>query len=372
MYKSILSVVFLGLAFSACTNPEVQAGHEGYVYYKPLIFGQMEYRETLRGPATTGVSWRLYVESVDMRARSYKEDFQLLTQDNLSVSFEVNTRISLRPGSAKEVVEDWGGDKWYEWNVKERMRTIVREQVTQFKAMTIQLETPKVRAQIEQKLREQYENAEAPTPIVIESVDIGQIKFPDEVAEAIQRKIATKQELERQQYVLDKTEEEAAIKVLEAIKVAKQQLIISSTLDPLYVQQRAVQVYRKVAESDNDTVIMLPNTADGTALPLILEPKQRRVLSTSDKKRLGKFLDDLEANYAQKAAVQTKEATEAEPGDAGGEAEEAAPEAPAQGGEAGAEEGSSAKTPSASEQKPAGSESSANPEDDEKRTTPSP
>jgi regulator of protease activity HflC (stomatin/prohibitin superfamily) len=299
----ICSLIVLGAASSGCTNPEVPAGHEGYIYYKPLIFGQMEYRNTLRGPATTGVSWRLYTENIDMRARSYTEEFKLLTKENLSVSFEVNTRVSLRPGSVQEIVEEWGGPKWYEWNVKERLRTIVREQVTQFSAVKIQLETPEVRAQIESKLQEKYMNPEAPTPIVIESVDIGEIHFPQEVAEAIERKIATRQELERQRFVLAKTYKDAAIKVLEAIRAAKQQLIISSTLDPLYVQQRAIQVYRKVAQSDNRTMIVLPNSPDGTALPLILNPTKRRILSESDKKRIGQQLDALEVKYGKTAGA---------------------------------------------------------------------
>ena len=52
---------------AACTNPEVPQGYEGYIYNKPLLFGKMEFREALRGPATTGASWRLYTENVDMR-----------------------------------------------------------------------------------------------------------------------------------------------------------------------------------------------------------------------------------------------------------------------------------------------------------------
>jgi len=300
--KKLLLLAILGasaLGASACTNPEVPAGHEGYVYYTPLLFGKMEFRESLPGPATTGVSWRLSSINIDMRARSFKEDFKLLTAENLSVAFEVNTRISLRPGSVQDIVENWGGSDWYEWNVKERLRTIVREQVTEFSALAIQLETPKVRAHIEEKLRALIEKTSDGklTPIVVESVDIGEIHFPEEVASAIERKIATKQELQRQRFVLAKTKKEAAIKVLEAIRVAKQQLIISSTLDPLYVQQRAIQVYRKVAKSDNQVTIVLPNSSEGTALPLILKPKSRRVLTDADKSRINSELDALEEEY---------------------------------------------------------------------------
>lgn len=326
----ILAVAASGLV--ACTNPEVPAGHEGYVYHRPLVFGEMEHREVLRGPASTGISWRLYVENIDMRTRSYTEEFQLLTRDNLNVAFEVNTRISLRDGSVKEIVEEWGGTEWYEWNVRQQLRTIVREQVTEFSATAIQLETPVVRAQIENKLQDKYMNADKPTPIIIESVDIGEIQFPPAVAEAIQRKIATKQELERQGFLLAKTEKEAAIKVLESINVAKQQLIISSTLDPLYVQQRAVQVYKQLAESPNRTVIMLPNSPDATGLPLVLTPKTRRVLSDADQQRLRSKLDGLEQKYTEKAQTPAEDlAGDAlgAPGEEPGEAPAAASDAPA-------------------------------------------
>src|SRR4029077_11102820 len=93
--RNYLPMIAVILA-AACTNPEVPQGYEGYIYNEPLLFGKMEFREALRGPATTGVSWRLYTENVDMRAKSYKEDFELLTHDNLNVTFEVNTRIKLK------------------------------------------------------------------------------------------------------------------------------------------------------------------------------------------------------------------------------------------------------------------------------------
>ena len=311
MRAATLALLAFAAVSAGCTNPEVPQGHEGYVYNVPLLFGTMEYRETLRGPASTGISWRLYVESVDMRARSYKEDFQLLTRDNLSVTFEVNTRIELRDGSVKEVVEEWGGAKWYEWNVKEQLRTIVREQVTRFSATDIQLETPKVRQLISEKLVAKFKG----TPISIESVDIGQIQFPKEVADAISRKIAKKQELERQEFVLAKTTKEAAIRVLEALKVAEQQRIISSTLDPLYVQQKAVQVYRTLAHSQNKVIMMLPNSPNSTGMPQVLSEGKRKILTPADEK----LLEDMEHRYmkvARQPAPSTDPAAPSAPAEA--------------------------------------------------------
>ena len=132
---------------------------------------------------------------------------------------------------------------------------------------------------------------------MIESVDIGQIQFPGEVAEAISRKIAKQQELERQQFVLAKAHKEAAIRVLEALRVAKQQQIISSTLDPLYVQQRAVQVYRTIGASANRTILVLPNMPEGTGMPQVLTEGKRKILTPADEK----LLAEMEARYMNEA-----------------------------------------------------------------------
>ncbi len=301
------SIAIAGL--SACSNPDVPAGHEGYIYYTPMLFGQMEYRESLPGPATTGVSWRLSTINVDMRTRSYNEDFELFTKENLSVNFEVNTRIQLRPGSVREVVEKWGGANWYEWNVKERLRTIVRVEASKFSALEIQTKTPEVKAQIAEQLRKRIASSidangkTMQTPFVIESVDIGEIHFPEEVKAAIERKIATTQELERQASVLAKVKKDAARTVMEAIGVAQEQLIIASTLDPLYVQRRAIQVYRRIAKSNNKVTIVLPNSMEGTALPRILEPETRRILSAADQKRIGLELKALEEELSAEIAI---------------------------------------------------------------------
>ena len=289
---TILLVAALGLTAS-CTNPEVPAGHEGYVYYKPLIFSKMEYRKSLRGPASTGVSWRLYTINVDMRMRSYNEHFQLLTHDNLTVSFEVNTRIKPKDGHVKQIVEDWGAENWYEWNVKEPLRTIVRETVTEFSAMEIQLETPRVKAGISAKLEEKMKD----TPFSITSVDIGEIKFPDTLKEAIQKKIATAEMLEKQEYVLEQTKKEAAIRVADALRLANEQRIISSTLDPLFLQHQAVGVYKTLAGSKNKTVILLPASPDGAGMPVVMSKGKHKILRPQDEQ----LLEEMETKYGELA-----------------------------------------------------------------------
>lgn len=287
--KSLFIAVAAVMALGACTNPEVPAGHEGYVYYQPLIFGKMEYRKSLTGPSSTGVSWRLFVMNIDMRERNYREEFNLLSSDDLKVKFEVNTRIRLREGSVREIVEDWGAENWYEWNVRQPLRTTVRNEIMKISATEIQLKTAELAKTIKAGLDDKYKG----TPIEVLSVDMGAFEFPKPVTQAIQEKIAKQQELERQKAILSKTEKEAEIRVIEALRAAEQQRIIGSTLDPLYLQREAVQVYRTLGQSKNKTVLVLPNTSDGTGMPLVMSTGARKKLSRDDRE----FLDSMRAKY---------------------------------------------------------------------------
>ena len=320
--------MLIGLLGAGCTNPEIPAGHEGYIHHIPLLFGKMSYTKSLAGPSSTGVSWRAFTVNIDMRERNYPEKFELLTQDDLRVSFEVNTRIRLRPGTVKVIVEKWGSTDWYKWNVKEPLRTIVRREVMKVDAADIQLKTEDVGKNIKTALHEKYKGE----PFDIQSVDIGSFEFPQEVDKAIQEKIAKQQELERQDYILQSTIKEAAISVFEALKVSRRQRIIAETLDPLYVQWSAVQVYRKLAQSSNNTVIMLPNTSEGTGVPQIMSGGERKQLTAADENELA----SIEQEYRQKAA-DSKKAAAAKSGD---KKPDAAPDSPAaDGAKSGVESG---------------------------------
>ena len=299
MKQFIALTIVLGLG--ACTNPDTPEGHEGYVFHRPLLFGKMEHRESQVGPASTGVSWRLYVTNIDMRVRNYAEKFELLTRDDLKLKFSVNTRISLKRGSVKRVVEEFGGENWYTWNVKAPLRTAVRRIVMRVRAEDLHHETSKVAGDIKAALKTRYKD----TPVVIQSVDIDHLEFPPEVQDAIDKRVAKTEELKQQKFELQKARKEAAIRILKAIRIAKKQRIISSTLDPLYVQLRAVEVYRHLAESNNKTVMMLPNTTQGTGMPLVMTQGRRKVLSEREREQLDAELERISKKYADVASSAT-------------------------------------------------------------------
>ena len=108
-----VGLVLLLIVFTLfSSNPSVPAGHEGYVYEEPRLFGQGGFKDSVTGPSNYGISLnRNRVLNIDMRPNSYKETFGILAKDDLNISFDFHAIISVRSGSVKEVVEQYGAEQ---------------------------------------------------------------------------------------------------------------------------------------------------------------------------------------------------------------------------------------------------------------------
>jgi len=72
----LVGLVFFGLVglvfFSyGCSNPFTPAGHEGFVYENPRVFGKGGFRGAIKGPGNYGASlWRNQIINIDMRPQT--------------------------------------------------------------------------------------------------------------------------------------------------------------------------------------------------------------------------------------------------------------------------------------------------------------
>ena len=130
--KLINGAIFIAVItlFTGCgfTNPSTPAGHEGYVFEDPRIWGKGGFQGTVEGPGNFGISlWRNRTENFDMRPKTYTEPFEVLASDDLNMSFSVDVIIDPKDGSSKEIMENFGGQTWYNTYVKKPMRSFVRD-----------------------------------------------------------------------------------------------------------------------------------------------------------------------------------------------------------------------------------------------------
>ena len=261
---------------AGCTNEATPEGQEGYIFHRPLIFGEAYYVGSQTGPTSTGVVWRQYVTNVDVRPKNYTEGFSILSKDNLNVGFEAHARISIRPGSIRKLVEEFGsgetaaqmGDQsWPEWyvrNVQQPYRTAVRDTVHKFDAYEIQAKTEEIAATILARLQEGY----ADTPVEFETISIGNLTYPEAINQEIQRKLAAEQDLERMDRERQIAEQEAEITVTNARGRAAAQRIVNETLTPLYVQHEMLEGFKQLSRSNRVTIVASPS-GDGSA-PIML------------------------------------------------------------------------------------------------------
>ncbi|MEM6960260.1 MAG: SPFH domain-containing protein [Myxococcota bacterium] len=270
--------VFLSVLLCAgCANRTTPEGYEGYIFHRPLIVGEATFVAGQRGPTSTGLVWRQFVQNVDMRAKTYTESFHILSKDNLDVGFAAHARASLKPGSVRSVVEELGaGDlgtnaegrpipEWYVRNVKQPYRTAVRDVVHQYDAYEIQSKTQEIGNKILERLREEYGD----TPVLFETMSIGNLTYPAEINQEIQQKLATEQDLERMERERQIAEQEAEITVTNAEGRAAAQRIVNETLTPLYVQHEMLEGFRALSRVDRATIVVTP-VSDSGGSPIVL------------------------------------------------------------------------------------------------------
>src|SRR5215217_8150466 len=119
------------LSVAGCITPSIDAGHEGVLVAKPILFGHGGVDPT---PATTGrafVAPSTEVIDVDIRPIQHAEHFEIISAENAPVSFDAFLIANVLEGRSPELISRFGPD-WYANNVKEAFRTFVREEVQKY------------------------------------------------------------------------------------------------------------------------------------------------------------------------------------------------------------------------------------------------
>ncbi len=268
-FSTIFILVLSALTLTSCTNPHTPAGNEGYVYEDPRIFGKGGHRGVVSGPGNYGVSlWRNKIINIDIRPATYTEKFKILAKDDLNVSFNFHAVISVRKGKVADVVQNFGGGKWYTRFIREPFRTFVRDAVQQYTSRDIKGTREIIAKDVENKLSQHLKGS----PFQLVSLVVGDINYPDIVAQAVEKKLAAQQLLEEKTVQKEIAQKDAEIKIEEAKGIASAQRIINETLTVNYLQHEAIKAQEKMANSPNHTTVYIPVGSNG--IPIVYTPKK--------------------------------------------------------------------------------------------------
>ena len=103
---------------------------------------------------------------------------------------------------------------------------------------------------------------------MVSSVLLRDINPPEQIKKAIEEKLAAEQAAQKMVFVLQKEEQEAKRKSIEAQGIADFQKIVTSGISQPLLEWKGIEATEKLAASPNAKIIIIGNSKNG--LPIIL------------------------------------------------------------------------------------------------------
>ena len=275
------SAVFtLFIWFSASHNPYTPAGYVGYLT-KGAVVGQARFYGVQRGPSSPGRTWLLSVTNVSITPYTYTEEFKttdaVLSRDNLNISFQLHTVWRIDDQSVPLFMEKYSttiADDIqhrdpdaivkiaYGNFVREPLRTFARDEVQRRNGLEVKDALIAIGEAVQARIVQYAQGS----PFVITSVVVGNVQYPEEVSNAVSRKLAATQELQRKDTEIEIERKERTKREVQAQGIANAMQIIRGQLSALYIQHEAIESQKLMVNSPNHTVVYIPSGAMGVPL----------------------------------------------------------------------------------------------------------
>ncbi len=259
--RRLFAVLALGVI--GCSNPSTPAGYVGYVTKHPYTMPERFY-ELQTGPTSTGLGWMLEVTNISVTPNTSTEQFvgptAVLAKDNLHIEFQAHLLWKVEPENVKIFVEKYGetGENplasAYNNFIKEPFRTYTRDEVQKYNGLDIKDNIDTIGSAVQDRILKLTQG----TPFTIISVVIGNIQYPQTVADSVANKLAATQVLEQTTIEIQTAKAKAQIREAEADGIAKAMETINQKLTPIYVQYEAIQAQQKMINSPNHTEVYIP------------------------------------------------------------------------------------------------------------------
>ncbi|HEX2340513.1 MAG TPA: SPFH domain-containing protein [Vicinamibacterales bacterium] len=272
-----LAVLMLGAMvlvwFLGSSNPVTPAGYVGYLT-KGAVFGKSRFYGVQKGPTSPGRTWLVHVANVSITPYTYTENFSgddaVLSRDNLKIAFRVHTVWRVDETKVPLFMERYSttvhnGDTTkapdavvevaYGHFVREPLKTFARDEVQRRKGLEVKQDLIAIGDAVLSRIRRYVDGS----PFIITSVVVGNVQYPEEIANAVSRKLAATQELERKDTEIEIERKERTKREVQAQGIANAMQIIRGQLSPLYVQHEAIEAQKLMVNSPNHTVVYIPS-----------------------------------------------------------------------------------------------------------------
>ena len=203
------------------------------------------------------------VVPMSVKTQEIKEVAEVPSQEGLILTLESSLLFQLDPAKAVEIYRTVGSD-YVGTIVEPQFRSAIREVTASYEAKALYSAT---REKIAGEILDLFRRMAGQRGIVVQQVLLRRIGLPPAVANAIQEKLRREQEAEQMKFVLQKEQQEAERKRIEAQGVADFQRIVATGISPQLLEWKGIEATEKLAASTNSKIVVVGNTKSG--LPLV-------------------------------------------------------------------------------------------------------
>ncbi len=259
-YLKIVIVLMFTLLLVGC-GTQIGSGERGVKFFK---FGGGTEMGTIY---PEGFAWHMpwnTIYTYKVQTQEAKETLKLLTSDGATVSLEVS--VWYRPIVDKlDSLQVTIGPNYFEVVVAPALRGESRSIAGKFTPEELySTKRDEIASQmlsaVQEKLKDKY--------IQFESILIRDVTLPQRISEAINEKLASQQEAQRMEFILQREKQEAERKRIEAQGIADFQKIVSTGINDKLLEWKGIETTEKLAQSPNAKIVIIGNSKNG--LPLIL------------------------------------------------------------------------------------------------------
>jgi regulator of protease activity HflC (stomatin/prohibitin superfamily) len=252
-------VVLLFLIFNPITI--IPAGHVGV----KVLFGKVSQNIITEGLHI--VNPLLSIKKISIRTQEYTmsiaeregrvrgdDSITGLTKEGLSVLLDLTVWYRVVPEQAPNLYQKVGPD--YEAIIlRPTVRTAARNVIALYEAKDIYSEK---RAEATMRLTAMMNEEIGGRGVEVEKVLIRNVTLPPQLTKAIEDKLAAEQQAQKMVFVLQKEQQEAQRKEIEAKGIAGAQRVIANSLTSSYLQWYYVNTMRDLVDAPNNTTILMP------------------------------------------------------------------------------------------------------------------
>ncbi|MDZ7765714.1 MAG: prohibitin family protein [Melioribacteraceae bacterium] len=204
------------------------------------------------------------VVKFSIKTQELKEVMEVPSEEGLSVGLEISLLHRLNPDQANQIYKTVGPN-YADIILIPQFRSVVRGVTAKYQAKALYTAS---REALANEIMGELEKLVGPRGINVEAAALREIKLPGRLTQSIEEKLQAEQESERMQFVLEREEQEAERKRIEAKGISDFQNIVSEGINEQLLRWKGIEATEKLANSENTKVIVIGSGKDG--LPIIL------------------------------------------------------------------------------------------------------